>query len=80
MTLRPRPLSREEVRQLDREAADRLALPTAILMENAGRGAARWLADLLLKTTPSNDWESPGYGSAAAAALIRAVVAPCHAW
>ncbi len=66
MTLQLRPLARAEVRQLDKQAADHLALPTVILMENAGRGAARWLADLLLKTAPANDWESPSCGSASA--------------
>lgn len=41
-----RPLSRDEVRRLDVEAAKELGLPTLILMENAGRGAAGWLAEL----------------------------------
>ena len=45
MTLRLRSLSRKEVRQLDLQAAD-LALPALVLMENAGRGAASWLAEL----------------------------------
>ena len=47
-TMRPRlrPLSRQEVRGLDVGAAEELALPTLILMENAGRGAAAWLAEL----------------------------------
>jgi NAD(P)H-hydrate epimerase len=40
-----RPLSREEVRGIDRRAAEECALPTLILMENAGRGAAAWLRD-----------------------------------
>jgi NAD(P)H-hydrate epimerase len=40
---RLRPLSRDEVRGLDVRAADDLALPTLILMENAGRGAAEVL-------------------------------------
>jgi NAD(P)H-hydrate epimerase len=39
-----RPLSREEVRAIDRRAAGELGLPTLVLMENAGRGAAEWLA------------------------------------
>jgi NAD(P)H-hydrate epimerase len=43
MTLRP--LARDEVRGLDTRAADDLSLPTVILMENAGRGAAAWLRD-----------------------------------
>jgi NAD(P)H-hydrate epimerase len=43
MTLRP--LARVEVRDLDARAADDLGLPTLILMENAGRGAAALLRD-----------------------------------
>jgi NAD(P)H-hydrate epimerase len=46
MTLRLRSLSRAEVRELDVRAAKELALPTSLLMENAGRGAAGWLAEL----------------------------------
>jgi len=46
MTVRLRPLSRQEVRRLDVQAAEELALPSLILMENAGRGAASWLAEL----------------------------------
>jgi len=46
MTIRLRPLSRQEVRRLDVQAVEELALPTLILMENAGRGAAGWLAEL----------------------------------
>ena len=38
-----RPMSREEVRGLDAQAAGELGLPTLVLMENAGRGAAEWL-------------------------------------
>ncbi len=41
-----RPLSRDEVRRMDLQAAAELALPTLVLMENAGRGAAGWLAEL----------------------------------
>jgi NAD(P)H-hydrate epimerase len=41
-----RPLSRQEVRLLDVQATQELALPSLILMENAGRGAAAWLAEL----------------------------------
>jgi NAD(P)H-hydrate epimerase len=41
-----RPLSRAEVRSIDRRAAEEFALPTLILMENAGRGAADRLCDL----------------------------------
>ncbi len=46
MTPRIRPLSRQELRQLDSQAAGQLGLPTGFLMENAGRGAAAWLAEL----------------------------------
>jgi NAD(P)H-hydrate epimerase len=42
-----RPLSRAEVRDLDLRAARDLALPTLVLMENAGRGAAAWLQELI---------------------------------
>jgi len=41
MTIRP--LSRDEVRGIDARAARDLGMPTLILMENAGRGAAAWL-------------------------------------
>jgi NAD(P)H-hydrate epimerase len=46
MIVRLRPLSRQEVRGLDERAAAELALPTLLLMENAGRGAAGWMAEL----------------------------------
>ena len=36
------PLSRAQLRELDRLAADRYGLPTLVLMENAGRGAVDW--------------------------------------
>jgi NAD(P)H-hydrate epimerase len=41
MTIRG--LSREEVRSIDARAASELGLPTLVLMENAGRGAAELL-------------------------------------
>ena len=47
MTMRLRPLSRLELRGLDIQAAGELALPTMLLMENAGRGAAGWMAELV---------------------------------
>lgn len=47
-----RPLSREEVRSLDVLAADEFGLPTLVLMENAGRGAADRLIELAGGTTP----------------------------
>jgi len=40
-----RPLSRDEVRGIDARALDEFKLPTIVLMENAGRGAAEWLLD-----------------------------------
>ena len=43
MTIRP--LSRDEVRAIDVQAAQELGMPTVILMENAGRGAAAWIRD-----------------------------------
>jgi NAD(P)H-hydrate epimerase len=43
MTIRP--LSRDEVRSIDVQAAQDLDMPTVILMENAGRGAAAWIRD-----------------------------------
>ena len=53
MTARIRPLSREEIRALDVRAAEALGLPTSLLMENAGRGAAAWLAELCGAMPPS---------------------------
>ena len=41
--MKVRPLSRDEVRGIDARAAEDLGLPTLVLMENAGRGAADWL-------------------------------------
>lgn len=38
-----RPLSRDEVRSIDARAAGAIGMPTVILMENAGRGAAEVL-------------------------------------
>jgi NAD(P)H-hydrate epimerase len=48
-----RPLSRAEVRGLDVRASEELALPSLILMENAGRGAAAWLTKLVSTMPPS---------------------------
>lgn len=42
-----RPLTRDEVRGIDRIAAQEYGIPTLILMENAGRGAADWLRNHL---------------------------------
>jgi len=41
--MRVRPLSRDEVRSIDARCLEDFAVPTLILMENAGRGAAAWL-------------------------------------
>lgn len=46
-----RPMSREEVRSLDARAADDLLLPTLLLMENAGQGAAAFLAEQIGETS-----------------------------
>jgi len=48
-----RPLSRDEVRGIDARAAEGLKLPTLVLMENAGRGAAAWLRDRIGGTNPT---------------------------
>ena len=41
-----RPLTRDEVRKIDRRAIEELGLPGIVLMENAGRGAAELLIEL----------------------------------
>ncbi len=43
--MKVRPLSREEVRGVDARALEGFKMPTVVLMENAGRGAAAWLRD-----------------------------------
>ena len=53
MTIRP--LSRDEVRSIDARAAEELGMPTLILMENAGRGAAAWL-----RSRPRAGHSAPG--------------------
>lgn len=42
-----RPLSRDEVRRVDRYAIEKLGIPGVVLMENAGRGAAEAIAELV---------------------------------
>src|SRR5262245_7472178 len=42
----PPPLTREQVRALDRRAIDEFGVPGVVLMENAGRGAAEVLLRL----------------------------------
>lgn len=41
----PRPLSRDEVRGVDRQAIEQYGMSGLVLMENAGRGAAEFIAD-----------------------------------
>ena len=40
------PLSREQVRDVDRRAISEYGMPGVVLMENAGRGAAELLIEL----------------------------------
>lgn len=56
---RLRPLSASEVRALDHQAALELGLPTLVLMENAGRGAARVLAWALSETGLTQQTDQP---------------------
>ncbi len=42
----PPPLSRDEIRDIDRRAIEEYGMPGAVLMENAGRGAAELLVRL----------------------------------
>lgn len=51
MHTRCRPLSREEVRDVDRRAIADYGLPGIVLMENAGRGAAELLCRLGIQGT-----------------------------
>ena len=50
MGIKLRALSRQEVRGLDTRAVTELALPTLVLMENAGRGAAALLVEAMAQT------------------------------
>jgi len=43
----PVPMTRDAVRQIDRTAIDVIGIPGVVLMENAGRGAAQAVLDLL---------------------------------
>jgi NAD(P)H-hydrate epimerase len=49
-----RSLSRDEIRRADRYAIERLGIPGLILMENAGRQAADWVAETLRETGGSS--------------------------
>ncbi len=43
----PRPLTRQEVREVDRVAIETYGIPGVVLMENAGRGTARHVVEAL---------------------------------
>ena len=43
----PKSLTRNQVRSIDRLAVEEFAIPSLVLMENAGRGAAEWLTTQL---------------------------------
>lgn len=44
--MKTRPMSRDEVREVDRRAIEEFGLPGVVLMENAGRGCAELLVSL----------------------------------
>ena len=44
-------LSRDEVRELDRRAIEEFGVPSVVLMENAGRGAAELALSLELESS-----------------------------
>jgi NAD(P)H-hydrate epimerase len=77
MIMHLRPLSRAEVRRLDIQAANELALPTTILMENAGRGAAGWLTELMGAIPPGTGrWYFPPTPSAEPIGTAREMALP----
>jgi len=43
----PKPLTREQVRQIDRIAIEQYGIPGVVLMENAGRGTAQHVMEML---------------------------------
>ena len=57
--MRVRPLSRDEVRSIDARCRDDFAIPTLLLMENAGRGAAAWLQSRLDSSPPPASGDRP---------------------
>jgi NAD(P)H-hydrate epimerase len=74
MTERLRAVSRAEVRQLDVQAARELAMPTSLLMENAGRGAAGWLAELVGAIPPGAGGRPFSLPLSARSALCKAAL------
>jgi NAD(P)H-hydrate epimerase len=81
MLIHLRAMSRDEVRCVDIQARDLLALPTSLLMENAGRGAAAWLAELVGAIPPhaggrpfSRPLSNKNHGIAHGPALPKMVV------
>ena len=72
MAIKLRPLSRQEVRALDAQAASELGLPTLILMENAGRGAAA----LLVEAMAHMDARLPDSGRAGFSEATRPPASP----
>ena len=72
MGIKLRALSRQEVRALDVKAASELGLPTLVLMENAGRGAAALLVEVM---TQKNE-EPLGSGSAVLPQVIGLLPPP----
>jgi NAD(P)H-hydrate epimerase len=53
-------MSRDEVRELDRRATDEFGVPSIVLMENAGRGAAELLMHLNSEKKPVTILCGPG--------------------
>lgn len=43
----PKPLTRQQIRQIDRSAIEQYGIPGVVLMENAGRGTAQHVIEML---------------------------------
>ncbi len=69
MGIKLRALSRQELRALDAKAASVLGLPTLVLMENAGRGAAALLVEMMT-------WKNGKPLSSGSAAFPQSPVSP----